>query len=78
MMGHAMELPELVWKKLNYSWAVFFILLGILNLYVAFNYSIDTWASFKLFGATGIMFVFIIAALMLNKYLPKKGLQIML
>ena len=73
MMGHAMELPELVWKKLNYSWAVFFILLGILNLYVAFNYSIDTWASFKLFGATGIMFVFIIVqTLMLNKYLPKE------
>lgn len=73
MMGHAMELPELVWKKLNYSWAIFFIFLGFLNLYVAFSYSIDVWASFKLFGVTGIMFVFIILqTLILSKYLPKE------
>ncbi len=71
MMGGNIDLPFTVWKTLNISWALFFLLLGILNLYVAFNYSIDTWANFKLFGTTGIMFVFIIAqSLMLNKYLP--------
>lgn len=73
MMEKSMHLPETVWKTLNFSWAVFFVCLGLLNLYVAFNYSIDTWASFKLFGTTGIMFVFIIAqTLMLSKYLPSE------
>jgi len=69
MMGKDIGLPEKVWKTLNLSWAIFFIGLGILNLYVAFNYSIDTWASFKLFGTMGLMFVFIIAqSLAINKY----------
>lgn len=73
MMEKSMQLPEKVWRILNFSWAAFFIFLGILNLYVAFNYSIDTWASFKLFGTTGIMFAFIIAqTLLLSKYLPKE------
>lgn len=73
MMEKSMPLPEKIWRILNFSWAAFFIFLGILNLYVAFNYSIDTWASFKLFGTTGIMFAFIIAqTLLLSKYLPKE------
>ena len=50
--------------------AVFFLLMGCINLYVAFNFSVDTWVSFKLFGATGLMLVFIILqVLMLEKYL---------
>jgi len=69
MMGNDIGLPERVWKTLNLSWAIFFLCLGILNLYVAFNYSIDTWASFKLFGTMGLMFVFIIAqSIAINKY----------
>lgn len=73
MMDQNVELPEHVWKKMNLSWAVFFTLLGFINLFVAKNYSTDTWATFKLFGATGLMFVFIILQiLMMNKYLPKE------
>jgi intracellular septation protein len=37
---------------------------------VAFNYSLDTWVNFKLFGVTGMMFVFVIAhTIVLRKYL---------
>jgi intracellular septation protein len=40
---------------------------------VAFNYSQDAWVNFKLFGTTGIMFVFIILqTLLLSKYMPKE------
>jgi intracellular septation protein len=40
---------------------------------VAFNYSQDTWVNFKLFGITGIMFVFIIGqTLLLSKYLGQE------
>ena len=70
MIGKEMTLPEPLWSKLNLAWAMFFLGLGGLNLYVAFNYSVDTWASFKLFGTMGLMFVFVIAqSLVLNKYM---------
>ena len=70
MIGKEMTLPDTLWRKLNAAWALFFLGLGGLNLYVAFNYSIDTWASFKLFGTMGLMFVFVIAqSLVLNQYM---------
>jgi intracellular septation protein len=58
---------------MNLSWAVFFTILGFINLFVAKHFSTDAWATFKLFGATGLMFVFIVLQiLMMNKYLPKE------
>lgn len=70
MMGKEIRLPEPIWNKLNIAWATFFIFLGALNLYVAFHYSIDIWASFKLFGTMGLMFIFIIGqSLAINKYI---------
>jgi len=73
LMEKQISLPDPIWAKLNIAWAILFISLGVINLYVAFNYSQDTWVDFKLFGITGIMFVFIIAqTLVLTKYLPKE------
>lgn len=69
-MEKQISLPNIVWTKLNFAWAALFVGLGFLNLYVAFNYSQDIWVDFKLFGITGILFVFIIAqTLLLSKYL---------
>jgi intracellular septation protein len=69
-MEEKMSLPERIWGQLNLAWSGFFILLGVLNLYVAWNFATDTWVNFKLFGATGIMFVFIIVqAAMVSKYI---------
>ena len=70
MMGKMINAPKPIWDKVNLVWVVFLILLGFLNLYVAFNYSLDAWVNFKLFGVTGMMFVFIIAqTVLLRKYL---------
>jgi intracellular septation protein len=64
-----MQLPERVWRNVLLSWIVFFTVMGGANLYVAFNYPTETWVNFKLFGFTGMMFVFVVAqALMLAKY----------
>ena len=69
MMGEQIVLPEHVWRKLNWSWTGFFALMGVANLYVAFNFSTDTWVNFKLFGGMGLMLVFIVGqALLLSKY----------
>lgn len=70
MMGHEVKLPEPVWKKLNWSWVLFFVFSGVANLYVAYNFSTDTWATFKAFGSLGLMFLFIIAqGFYINQYI---------
>lgn len=73
MMGKEIKLPENIWLKLNYAWAIFFAALGFLNLYIAFNFSIDAWANFKLFGTMALMFTFIvIQSLMINRYIVEE------
>ncbi len=72
LMQEKMGLPEHIWGHLNLAWSGFFLLLGILNLYVAWNFSTDTWVNFKLFGATGIMLIFIIAqAALVSKHIEQ-------
>src|SRR5688572_23544562 len=61
LLSEQMQLPETVWARLNWSWVGFFAFMGVLNLYVAFNYSEKVWASFKLFGGMGLMFLFVVA-----------------
>ncbi|MDD4927996.1 MAG: septation protein A [Gallionella sp.] len=73
LLNEKMALPVRVWDRLNLSWSLFFAVLGFINLYVAFNYSTDTWVNFKLFGFTGMMLVFIIAqSAWLAKYVDEK------
>ena len=61
LIGQQLELPGKVWQRLNVAWIAFFGLMGLLNLYVAYSFSTSTWASFKAFGATGLMLVFMVA-----------------
>ncbi len=73
MMGAQMELPEPVWAKLNWAWAGFFAAMGCANIYIAFNYTTDTWVTFKLFGGMGLMLVFVIGqAVYLSRYIQDK------
>jgi intracellular septation protein len=60
LVGEQLELPRPVWQKLNFAWIAFFALMGVLNLYVAYTYSTSTWATFKVFGLTGLMLVFMV------------------
>src|SRR5436190_4542664 len=70
LLADQMRLPDAIWKKLNWAWVGFFAFMGVLNLYVAFNYSEKIWATFKLFGGMGLMFVFVIVqSLVLAKYM---------
>jgi len=61
LMGDQIDLPAPVWQRLNFAWIGFFVFMGLLNLYVAYSFSTSTWASFKAFGATGLMLVFTLA-----------------
>lgn len=35
MMSHAIQIPSFAWTRLNMSWVIFFVLMGVANLYVA-------------------------------------------
>jgi len=70
MMQKQLVLPDPVWQKLNFSWAGFFAVMGLINLYVAYTFSTAFWVNFKLFGFTGLMLGFVVAqSLFLSKYL---------
>ena len=73
LMAGQMDLPEAAWDKLNWAWMGFFVFMGIINLLVAFNFSTDDWVNFKLFGATGLTLVFVLAqGLLLSKHIEEK------
>ncbi|MBS0847212.1 septation protein A [Citrobacter sp. JGM124] len=58
LLGKEITLPAEVWARLNVAWALFFIVCGLLNIYVAFWLSEDIWINFKVFGLTALMLVF--------------------
>lgn len=60
LLGEQIVLPSEVWHKVNVAWIGFFTVMGFVNLYVAQNFPTETWVNFKLFGAMGLMFLFII------------------
>jgi len=71
-LAESLTLPEPIWVKLNLAWAIFFAFCGALNLYVAFNFDLDTWVNFKVFGLTGLTLTFAVGSIFsLYKYLPK-------
>ncbi|MFO1356984.1 septation protein A [Plasticicumulans sp.] len=70
LLGQQMQLPAKVWHRLNFAWVAFFALMGLLNLWVAYTFSTDTWVNFKLFGSLGLTLAFTVAqALALSRYL---------
>ena len=70
LMGAQMSLPDQVWRKVNLSWVGFFAVMGVINLWVAFNFATSTWVNFKLFGSMGLMLLFILVqAFFLNKHI---------
>lgn len=73
MLEKQVQVPDALWSRLNFAWMGFFAIMGVLNLYIAFNFSTDTWVSFKLFGGMGLMIAFIVAqGIVLAKYIPEE------
>ncbi|NIP72212.1 MAG: septation protein A [Gammaproteobacteria bacterium] len=74
VMGTQLDLPRAVWRRLNLGWAGFFVAVGVINLYVVYNFDTATWVDFKLFGLLGLTLGFVLAqALYLSRYLKVQG-----
>jgi intracellular septation protein len=66
------SVPPMIWKRLNLAWAAFFIVLGSLNLYVAYYFSTDVWVNFKVYGIMGILLAFsFVQAMCLTRYMSE-------
>lgn len=62
-----------IWHRINLAWSIFFILLGSLNLYIAYYYSNAAWVNFKFYGILGAIFIFsLLQSVYLAKHMQEK------
>jgi len=73
-LGSQIHLPKSVWGKLNLLWVANFVIVGGLNLVVAYGYSEDTWVSYKLYSSIGFtLLLTILTALLISPHLKDEG-----
>jgi intracellular septation protein len=61
IMGENVTLERPQWLRLSWAWVVYFIAMGALNLYVAYNFAESIWVNFKLYGTIGLTLLFALA-----------------
>ena len=77
IMGKAIILPDNVWKKLSLGWSLGFFISGLLNIIIAYNFTLDFWVSYKLFGGFLITLTYLVIMMIYlwrGGYLNKKEL----
>lgn len=73
MLANNVVLSDTIWRRLNLSWIIFFLVMGLANLYVMYNYDENTWVNFKLFGMLGLTVVFVfLQAIFLARHIEEK------
>ncbi|MGD9943540.1 MAG: septation protein A [Burkholderiaceae bacterium] len=74
VMSKQMSLPEPIWNRLNWAWALFFAAMAALNLLVAYRFATDVWVNFKLFGTLGLTLAFVVAqAFYVGRYVQEEN-----
>ena len=69
LMGSMFPMTDQGWRVLTLRWAMFFVVLALLNEIVWRNASTDAWVSFKVFGIMPLTILFSILQLpTMNRY----------
>jgi intracellular septation protein len=68
MLKKKITLDEKHWNFLNKLWIIFFAFIGALNLFIGYNFSLNIWVNFKLFGVLALTLIFIFSQ---SAYLSK-------
>ena len=72
MLQKQITIPQNIWDRMNIIWALFFLVVGFTNIYIAYNFSTNVWVNFKLFGILGFMLVFVVLqSLILAPYIKE-------
>ena len=61
ILGSALSLTEEGWRRLTLRWALFFLVMAVVNELVWRNFSDDVWVNFKVFGFLPLTLVFFMA-----------------
>lgn len=59
LLGEVYKLPDHAWRALTIRWAVFFVVLAVLNEIVRLNFSEAFWVTFKAWGVLPLTLVFV-------------------
>lgn len=74
LMGQLFAPPERVWRQVNLAFVGFFLSCGFINLFVAFNFSVEIWAMFKLFGFLLLNLLFLIGiSMFMSQYMTQSS-----
>ena len=71
LLGKQLSLVDAVWTRLNFGWALGFFFAGVLNLVVAYNFSMEFWVTYKLVGGFALTFIYIVITMV---YLSRTGM----
>ncbi len=74
LMKHDLGLQNRLWHQINFGWAFSLVGLGFLNLWIAYNMSLDAWVNFKVWGTMGIQIVMMIVTfIVIFKNMPEEN-----
>ena len=57
---NGITMPDYAWRTVENFCLIFLVLIGVINLFVAYTFSMDIWVDFKLFGLLGLTLLFTI------------------
>ncbi len=63
MLGEQIDLPKHAWIRLSQLWIGNFLIVGGLNIFVAYTYSQDTWVNYKMYSAIGFTVALMVATM---------------
>lgn len=70
----ALPAPMSLWRRIDLIWALVSLLVGVLNLYVAFSQPLNVWVNFKVWGITAIQLLLMVyTGFALSKHLPAES-----
>jgi intracellular septation protein len=75
-LGSQIHLPKPVWTRLNLLWTANFLVVGGLNLFVAYGFSESTWVSYKMYSAIGFTLVLaLLTAFLISPHLKEDAAE---
>ncbi|MCI5063347.1 MAG: septation protein IspZ [Algiphilus sp.] len=73
---HTLVMPDANWRKLNAAWAVFFLAIAALNLYLVYFQTEAVWVHFRTWGYSVLTMLFLASTLpFLMRYLQETAAE---